>query len=110
MFDETGCDGLAIARGSFGNPWIFEEISEFLKNGRIIRRPAADEVAETIVAHLNLCVNFYGPARAVTIFRKFFNWYVKGFSHVRPLREKVCRAKTKEEFMLVVEEFLNLHK
>ncbi len=104
MFDETGCDGLNIARGALGNPWIFKEISEFLKNGKIIDKPKAGEIIKTMAEHLNSCVDFYGERVGVVIFRKFFSWYTRGLRKIRPLRERCSRTKTKQEVLNIIEE------
>lgn len=94
MFDETGCDAINIARGALGNPWIFEEITEFLKSGKIIERPAHEQAAKVMLEHLDMCIDFHGEGNGVIIFRKFFNWYTKGLRKVRPLREVSSRVKT----------------
>ncbi|MDO8662890.1 MAG: tRNA dihydrouridine synthase DusB [Candidatus Omnitrophota bacterium] len=103
MLDETNCDGLVIARGSFGNPWIFKEIREFLKSGKIISRPAQSEVIKVMLEHLNASIAFYGERNGVVIYRKFFGWYTKGFRQIRPLREKSSRVKNKEEMIKIIE-------
>jgi tRNA-dihydrouridine synthase B len=108
MFDETGCDGLLVARGSLGNPWIFKEIKEFLKNGKLIKRPSRDEIADVILEHLNAGIDFYGPVLGVKRFHKFFGWYTKGVPDIRPLREKFFRVKTKEEMCEIIQAFRKL--
>jgi tRNA-dihydrouridine synthase B len=97
MFSETGCDGLVIARGSFGNPWIFQEIKEFLRTGKIIPKPAKETVIKIMLEHLAASIDFYGERNGVVIFRKFFGWYTRGFRRIRPLREKSSRARTRLE-------------
>ena len=109
MLHCTGCDGLAIARGAFGNPWIFNEIKEFLKNGKALQRPAPSEIIDVMREHLNLCVDFHGERIGVIAFRKFFGYYAKGFQLVKVFREKAFRAKTKEEVLGVIEEFRLAH-
>ena len=91
MFEQTGCDAVAVARGALGNPWIFQD-----------RKPAKDEVVKVMTDHLDACVDFYGEKRGVIIFRKFFGWYTLGFRKVRPLREKSSRAKTKAELVEII--------
>jgi tRNA-dihydrouridine synthase B len=108
MFDETGCDGLLVARGALGNPWIFKEIKGFLKNGKIIKRPSQDEIADVILEHLNACIDFYGPTHGVKRFHKFFGWYTKGVHDVRVLREKSFRVKTKDEMFEIIRAFRKL--
>lgn len=95
MLDETGCDAIVIARGALGNPWIFKEITEYLNSARIIERPRPEEVVKVMLAHLDMCIDFYGERNGVMVFRKFFSWYTKCFRKVRPLRELASRAKTK---------------
>ncbi|MFA5200104.1 MAG: tRNA dihydrouridine synthase DusB [Candidatus Omnitrophota bacterium] len=106
MLDETGCDGLAVARGSLGNPWIFREIREYLKTGKVIARPAKNEIAKVMLEHLNSSIDFYGPKNGVIIFRKFYSWYTKGLSKVRHLREKSSRVRTRQEIAQIIRQAL----
>ncbi len=108
MIDETGCDGLAIARGSLGNPWIFKEISEYLKHDKIISRPQNEEVARIMLEHLDASVSFYGERNGVIIFRKFYSWYTKGLRKVRTLREKSSRVRTKVEIEKIIKEAFSI--
>ena len=104
MFDETGCTGLAIARGSLGNPWIFKEIKEYLKSGKVIKRPKEVEIAKVLRGHLDASLNFYGEKNGVVIFRKFYIWYTKGLCKVRRLREQSSRASTRLEVEKIIQE------
>ena len=102
MLDETGCDGLAVARGSLGNPWIFKEIKEYLEKGKIICRPKEKDIAKVMLEHLDSSIDFYGPKNGVIIFRKFYSWYTKGLPKVRRLREKSSRVKTRQELADII--------
>ncbi|MFH1198927.1 MAG: tRNA dihydrouridine synthase DusB [Candidatus Omnitrophota bacterium] len=104
MLDETGCDAVVVARGALGNPWIFKEIKEYLKNGKIIDRPSTKQIIKVMLEHLDALVALHGERIGVVIFRMFFAWYTKGFHNVRPLREKACRAKTKGEMIFVAKD------
>jgi len=58
MLDETNCDGIMVARGSLGNPWIFKEIDYFLKKGKIIKKPSVKQLKKVIKKHVNLNCKF----------------------------------------------------
>ncbi len=104
MQDETGCDGILIARGSLGNPWIFDQIKHYLKTRKEPSPPEIDAVARAMKEHLRLCVDFFGEKFGVVIFRKFFGWYTKGFRSIRRLREKATYAKTRQEVGSLIDE------
>ncbi|MCK5491741.1 MAG: tRNA-dihydrouridine synthase, partial [Candidatus Omnitrophica bacterium] len=104
MFDETGCDGVLVARGALGNPWIFKEIQNFLNTGEISNRPDVEEIKRTIKMHLDLFINFYGEKVGVIKFRKFYIWYSRGFIKVKPLRLEVSGINTKEEMIVLIEQ------
>jgi len=104
MFKETGCDGILIARGALGNPWIFAQIRHYLAHHEEMALPAMDEIIETMKRHLGLCTDFFGEKYGVIIFRKFFGWYTKGFRKIRPLREKATSAKTRAAVEAVIDE------
>ncbi len=104
MFDETGCDGVVIARGALGNPWIFKDAEEFMRSGTIPQRRCRDEIVNTMLTHLNLCSDYHGETIGIKLFRKFFVWYTKGLNDIKPLREKVFHAKTKDQMMETINE------
>lgn len=108
MLDETGCDGLLVARGTLGNPWIFKEIKEFLKTKKIIKKPGASEIAGVMIEHMNTYIDFYDALHGIRRFHKFFAWYTKGIPNVRPLRENAFRTKTKDQMLEIIQSFRKL--
>lgn len=104
LFEETGCDGVTIARGALGNPWIFKETSEFMTSGNLPPRPDATEIADTMLRHLRLCIFFNGEKIGTLIFRKFFAWYISGLSNARPVKERAFRAAGESEMKSLIEE------
>ena len=104
MFHETGCDGVAIARGSLGYPWICREITRFFQDGTLCEKPTMAERIATIRNHLNLIVHHYGEKKGVACFHKFFIWYTRGLRGMKPLRDLAFRADTKDELLRVIEE------
>jgi len=108
MFDETGCDYVAVARGALGNPWIFNGIKEFLKSGKTPTPPDITSIINTMKEHFDLYVDYFGEKRGVRNFRKFYIWYTHGFHGIRPLRSGVSRARTKEEIVHLIEDLKNI--
>jgi len=104
MFAETGCDGVAIARGALGNPWIFRDVMSFFHDGTVPPGPDVAERAAVMKRHLDLCVSHWGEKRGVGIFHKFFIWYTRGLSGLRPLRDRAFRTGTKEGLIEVIDE------
>jgi len=102
MLEETGCDGIAVARGALGNPWIFREIIEFFGKGGIFKRPTLEEVVQIFLEHLDRTIELYNERKAVLIFRKYLGWYFKGVRNVRLIRQKADQVKTKQDIINVL--------
>lgn len=110
MFDETGCDGVAVARGALGNPWIFREIIASFQSGRQCARPDINERITVMKDHLDLLFRHYGEKRGVGIFHKFFIWYTRGIPGMRPLRDRAFRTDTKEGLLGAIDELRTLRE
>jgi tRNA-dihydrouridine synthase B len=102
LFDETGCDCVAVARGALGNPWIFRETAEHLKNGTVPFRPDVHEIARTMKAHVDLNVAFHGEKAGIMLFRKFFAWYTRGMA-VKELKDRAFSAGTRDEMLRLID-------
>ncbi len=103
MFDETGCDGIMVARGSQGNPWIFKDIIEYLSSGEIGIKPSTKEKINMILKHLDLAVKYKGEYIAVREMRKHIAWYLKGINGAAKVKELINREQNLEK----VKEILN---
>jgi tRNA-dihydrouridine synthase B len=110
MIAATGCDGILVARGALGNPWIFREIEAALAGQHLPPPPAVEEILETLTAHLELSVCEHGEKDAIAIMRKYVGWYLKGKKHIRCIRQKANTVKTKAEFLRLVADIRSLSK
>lgn len=104
MIDETGCDGIMIGRASRGNPWIFREVTHYLKTGEIPARPTMDEVRDTILRHAKLQLECKGEYIAVREMRKHISWYTAGLPHSARLRGRINGIENMEELEACVRE------
>jgi len=104
MLDRAGVDGVAMARGSMGNPWIFRETIALLETGELPEKPGIEEIVCMMKMHLALCLEKYGPGHAPIIFRKLFIWYTKGMHSVKPLRLRAVRTTSAEEHLRLIDE------
>lgn len=93
MKEYTGCDGLMIGRAARGNPWIFKEVSEYLKDGTVVERPDKEEIKEMIIRHATMLCDYKGEYTAVREMRKHIAWYTQGMPHSAELR-RLCNRIT----------------
>lgn len=96
----TGADGVMIARGMQGNPWLVKEIRTLFSSGYKPSTPTNEEKLEVALNHLEKSVEYYGEARAVPLMRKHLSWYIKGMPHAAKARaeinQKVSYSNLKE--------------
>ncbi|MFA6234856.1 MAG: tRNA dihydrouridine synthase DusB [Bacteroidota bacterium] len=96
-FDETGCDGVMIARGAIANPWIFRETKYFMETGRLPEPPSFNERIETALRHLRMAVAIKGERRAVLEMRKHYIAYLKYVPNSRQMRHILMHPETLSE-------------
>ena len=90
---ETGCDVLMLARGARGNPWIFNQINEYLNNGTTIKPPAINEIHDMILRHASMLIEAKGEYTGIREMRKHFAWYTAGMKHAAVLRNEVNQVE-----------------
>ena len=94
---QTGCDGVMIARGAQGNPWIFSELTQWEETGELPLRPDKDEIRKMMLRHARLQLEYKGEFSGIREMRKHVAWYTKGLKGVARLREKVNAVESLEE-------------
>lgn len=105
MINKTGCDGVAIGRGSMGNPWIFRQINQLLK-GETPALPSSEEVLETIIRHINKVCDLKGERIGVREMRKHIAWYIKGMRNSNKIKNEINTMESKEEMVLLLKNYL----
>lgn len=89
----TKADGVMIARGALGNPWIFRD-PEYT--------PTTQERIETMLKHTHYTIADKGERLAMLEMRKHFGWYIKGFPNASDLRKQLMQTKTFAEVQAIL--------
>lgn len=97
MLEETGCDGIMVARGVQGNPWLFGQIKAYLADGTLLPKPKLDTVIEMILRHARIHVEYIGEYAGIREMRKHVAWYVSGYPNSAKLRGAVNEIETMEQ-------------
>ncbi len=97
MLDDTGCDGIMIARSARGNPWIFRSINHYLETGEISSPPSLNEIREMILHHAKMLIAFKGEYTAMREMRTHICFYVAGQRHANEIRRRINTIEHFEE-------------
>lgn len=100
--EETACDGVLIARGGLGNPWIFAQIEAAMR-GEVPAEVGIEERLRVVRMHLGLHLEQYGP-HGVATFRKHLSWYFKGLPEVKTFRERLMTTNDRSALETIFDE------
>jgi nifR3 family TIM-barrel protein len=92
MVQQTGCDGVAIGRGCLGRPWFFRDLADAFAGRPLQQPPSFGEVADIMIEHARLLVDWCGERQAMLSFRKHAGWYTKGFRSSATLRRRLMQV------------------
>ena len=106
MFKETNCDGLMLARGAYGNPWLFTQLRAALA-GKDIPAVTAGEKLQQIILHATALVDFKGEKVAIREMRSHASAYIKGLPRASEYREKFHKLETLREMVDLVNSYGN---
>ena len=107
MWRETGCAGVMIARGSFGQPWIFDQARDLLEGRPMRAAPPVEDRFAIALDHARMAAEYEPDRRGAAIeFRKHLGWYVKGLPGSADLRKKLHAVTSLGEVAGIFEEYL----
>ena len=107
VLDLTGADAIMIGRAAQGRPWIFREISHFLKTGEHLPAPMISEIQEIMNHHLLDHYAFYGEYAGVRSARKHIAWYCKGLKGSHPFRHHMNTIDDCQQQLAAVNQFFD---
>jgi tRNA-dihydrouridine synthase B len=97
VFEHTGCEAVMLARGSLGNPWLFEQVL-----GERDREPEREEVLDEWAWVLDRAEEHLGAERAARYLRKFHPWYVSRLDESPAVQDALQRAETLDEQRAII--------
>ena len=102
LLERTSADGVGIARGSLGHPWIFKQIKDFFNTGKYQSIDFSD-IKKIILKHAELAHKNKGDYGIIEL-RKHLSWYVKGVPGAAKIRAQLVRVNTIDEIKTILDE------
>ncbi|MBE6850250.1 MAG: tRNA dihydrouridine synthase DusB [Ruminococcus sp.] len=111
MYEQTGCDLVAVGRATYGNPWIFKEIDAYFKGIPYIP-PTPEERMEMMLRHIRMIVESSKkpPEIAIREARKHASWYMTGHFGAAAFRARCYNLSSYEEAQRLAEDFLEVNR
>ena len=103
-------DGIMIARGVYGNPWIFKEIKEYFTTGVIPELPLVDERIRISSIQLEKSIAWKGELRGIREMRKHWSQYFRGYPNFKPFRIRLMQIETRQEMLGILEEIREFYR
>lgn len=97
MLEETGCDYLLVGRGALGRPWVFSQISAYLKHERILPEPPVSERMRVMIKHIERICDYKGEKVGIKEARKHAAWYIKGMRGAAAYRQQIGMLSSIEQ-------------
>ena len=107
MFKQTGCDAIMIGRGAEGNPFIFKQVNEYFKTGKVTFFPTPQEKIEQCLEHVRLLTNTLGENIGIKESRKHIAWYLKGLKNSSVIKTHIFKMNTLSEIESILLKFIS---
>lgn len=109
MYNETGCDLVMIGRGSYGRPWVFEQVKHYLETGKKLPEPDVREKMRIMLEHAEMICSFKGERQGIREMRHNFAWYIKGLHGAARLRGQSGELNTLDDLRAAAEQIIALN-
>ncbi|SHJ79804.1 putative TIM-barrel protein, nifR3 family [Hathewaya proteolytica DSM 3090] len=102
----TGCDGILVARGAMGNPWIFQQIDSMIRGEEVVY-PTDKEKVALCIEHYELALKYENEYKAVREMRKQIGWYLKGIPRCTDIKKLVNSDTNPEKVLEILKAYEN---
>lgn len=107
MYKSTGCDFIMVGRGALGAPWVFSQINEYFKSGKIIPEPPIEERMSIMIRHIEKLCEYKGEYVGMREARKHSGWYIKGIRGAAALRQEIGSLENMNQLKSIAEKVIN---
>jgi len=105
MIKQTGVDGVTVARGAIGNPWIFSQVRALAEGHPMPDPPSLHQQRDVILAHMRMAGELYGQQRAAVIMRKFGIKYSILHPEFEQVRAAFAQCKSLQAWRAALDQF-----
>lgn len=110
MLDDTKCSAVMIGRALMGNPWLIKECVDYLDNGALPKKVGFNEKIDMMEYHLNKLIENTSESQAVLEIRGHLLNYLKGLPENKEIKNNICKCKSSEEIIKILEEYRDFLK
>lgn len=103
MYEYTGCDLVMVGRGSYGRPWLFRQIKEYLETGTCSPDPTPEQRLNIMRRHIRLIVEDKGERVGMKEARRPASWYLKGMKGAARFRDLCSELTTLDQLERLIE-------
>jgi nifR3 family TIM-barrel protein len=100
----SNCDGIMVARGSMGNPWIFKQIERKLKGLEPLNISPMEKI-DMCIRHYELAIKYDGEFKAIREMRKHGSWYIKGLSRCTEVKNLINTIDDSKKVLDILAEY-----
>ncbi len=105
--DMSHVDGLMIGRAAIGNPWIFNQIKAYLKDGSIIAPPSIEQRVEMCRRHILMSVDYKGEKRSILEMRHHYGCYFRAIRNFKPFKMELMKAMSVDELLKILDKIIS---
>jgi nifR3 family TIM-barrel protein len=109
MLRQTGCDAVMIGRAALGRPWLFAQVTEYWRSGRLLADPLLAEKFDVLLWHLAEEIKLHGDRLGLLRMRRHMAWYVRGLPEANRLKPQLYAADDYDEIAALLRAYRQAH-